>query len=94
MKNISWFKENIIPYLEGFEIEFKFYENGDFGDLNQVEFNSNEKGGEIDFWSTGWLGIHLVDYIEGEEILNVLLGPDQYEEKENAGKRLQELLQH
>lgn len=94
MKNITWFKENIIPYLEGFEIEFKFYENGDFGDLNQVELNSSEKGGEIEFWSTGWLGIHLVDYIEGEEILDVLLRPDQYEEKENVGKRLQELLQH
>lgn len=92
MKNIVWFKEEVEQYLKMFEIKYKFFEKGDFGDLNQVEFNSKEKGGEIDFWSTGWLGIHLVDYIKGEELLNVFLEPHQEEEKENAFKRLQELL--
>jgi hypothetical protein len=93
MKNVVWFKEEMEPYLKTFEIKYKFFEKGDFGELNQVEFNSKEKGGEIDFWSSGWLGIHFVDYIKGEELLNVFLEPQQEEEKENAFKRLQELLQ-
>ena len=93
MKSVAWFKEEVEPYLKRFEIKYKFFEEGDFGELNQVEFNSKEKGGEIDFWSTGWLGIHLVDYIKGDELLNVFLEPHQENEKENAMKRLQELLQ-
>ncbi len=93
MKNVDWFKVEIAPYLKEFEIKYKFFENGDFGDLNQVEFNSQRTGGEIDFWSSGWLGIHFVDYIKGEELLNAFLEPHQEQEKENAFKRLQELLQ-
>ncbi|WP_177730462.1 hypothetical protein [Flavobacterium inviolabile] len=92
MKDINWFKEEIEPYLEGYEIKYKFFEKGDFGSLNQVEFNAEKLGGEIDFWSTGWLGVHLVDYIKGKELLNVFLEPHQEEEKENAFKRLQEFL--
>lgn len=78
--------------MRGFEIQYKFFEKGDFGELNQIEFNSKEKGGEIDFWSTGWLSIHLVDYIKGDELLNIFLEPYQEIEKENALRKLQELL--
>ena len=92
MKSIFWFKNEVEPYLKNFEVKYKFFEKGDFGDLNQVEFNSKEKGGEIDFWSTGWLSIHFVDYIKGEELLNVFLEPHQEEEKEDAFKKLQALL--
>ena len=92
MKSVAWFKEDVEPYLTGFEIKYKFFEKGDFGELNQVEFNSKEKGGEIDFWSTGWLGVHLVDYMKGDELLNVFLEPHQEIEKENILKRLRELL--
>ncbi|MCA0236109.1 MAG: hypothetical protein LCH81_06980 [Bacteroidetes bacterium] len=93
MKSVVWFKEEVEPYLKGFEIKYKFFEKGDFGELNQVEFNSKEKGGEIDFWSTGWLGVHLVDYMKGDELLNVFLEPHQEIEKENILERLRELLQ-
>lgn len=82
MKNISWFKEIIAPDLGKYEVKYKIFQNGDFGDLDQVEFNSEKIGGEIDFWSTGWLGIHLVDYIKGEELLNVLLEPSKTEDKD------------
>lgn len=92
MKNIIWFKEEVEPCMKNFEIKYKFFEKGDFGALNQVEFNSKEKGGEIDFWSTGWLGVHLVDYTKGEELLNVFLEPHREEEKEKVLRRLQELL--
>ena len=93
MRDVICFKKVIEPCLKGYEIKYKFFEKGDFGSLNQIEFNSEKQGGEIDFWSTGWLGFHLVDYIKGEELLNVFLEPHQEEEKDKILKRLQELLQ-
>ncbi len=91
-KNIDWFKKSIAPNLEGYEILYKFFENGDFGSLNQVEFNSEKMGGVIDFWSTGWLGIHLIDYLKEDELLNVFFEPNQNSEKEKAWEDLQDFL--
>ena len=91
MKDIHWFKNEIAPYLKGYEIKYKFFENGDFGDINQVELNSDKMGCEIDFWSTGWLSIFVWDFQKEEQLLNIFLEPQQEEEKENAFKRLQEL---
>ncbi|GLU51193.1 hypothetical protein Dfri01_06540 [Dyadobacter frigoris] len=92
MKDVNWFKKEVEPGLKGYEVKYKFFEKGDFGSLNQVEFNSESQGGEIDFWSTGWLGIHLVDYEKGEELLKGFLDPHQEKEKEQILKKLQELL--
>ena len=92
MKDFEWFKNIFISHLKGFEIKYRFFEEGDFGSLNQVEFDSQEKGGEIDFWSSGQLSIHLVDYKKGEELLNILLMPNQNEGKEIAFQKLRELL--
>ena len=92
MKGVAWFKKDVEPYLKGYEVKYKFFENGDFGDLNQVEFNSKERGGEIDFWSSGWLSVHLVDYISEDELVNTLLKPEQHEEKDKLLKRLTDLL--
>jgi hypothetical protein len=93
MKNIAWFKNEIAPILSNYEIEYKTFEEGDFGSLNQVIFNSDQIGGNIDFWGLNWLGIFLWDYQNEKELLNILLEPHQEEEKERAFKRLQELLQ-
>lgn len=90
--NVKWFKEKLAPLLEGFEIVYKYFEEGDFGSLNQIEFNSDLKGGEIDFWSSGFLGIHLVDYLNSNELLNEFLEPNQIDEKQIALLRLEELL--
>jgi hypothetical protein len=49
-------------------------------------------GGEIDFWSSGWLYVHLVDYIQKNELLNILIKPEDFEQQEQTLKRLQELL--
>jgi len=92
MKNVEWFKNVFASHLKGFEIKYKFFEKGDFGSLNQVEFNSQEKGGEVDFWSSGRLSIYFVDYKTGKELLNILLMPSQDEEKEIAFQKLRELL--
>lgn len=91
-KNILWFKNIIEPTLKEFEVSYRSYDGGDFGSLNQVEFNSEEKGGNIDFWGLGWLGIFLWDYKKEEEIMNVLLGPEQEKEKEKAFEDFQNFL--
>lgn len=88
MKDLEWFKNIISPKLDGFELQYKFFENGDFGSLNQIEFNSNKMGGIVDFWSSGWLGIHLVDYINGIELMNFFLEPEREGEKDNALEEL------
>ncbi|HHG86369.1 MAG TPA: hypothetical protein ENJ82_16580 [Bacteroidetes bacterium] len=92
MKDITWFKKEVEPYLKGYDVVYKFFKNGDFGDLNQVEFNSKERGGEIDFWSSGWLSVHLIDYIKGNELLNTLLKPEQHKEKDKLLSKLKGLL--
>ena len=90
--NINWFKNEFIPLMKsGYKLEYSFFEKGDFGNLERVEFEGNGKGGTIDFWSLGWLSIHMVNYNEQTELLNILLEPHQ--EKESAFKKLQELLQ-
>jgi len=92
MQDVNWFKKVIGPDLKNYHVKYKYFEEGDFGSLNQVEFNTEKQGGEIDFWSSGWLGVHLVDYIKGEELINVFLQPHQEKEKNNILKILQELL--
>lgn len=91
-KDFEWFKKEIAPLLKGYELDYKFFEEGDFGSLNQVEFNSKSKGGSIDFWELGWLGIFIWDYKKEEQQLNILIEPGQEEEKANAFNKLQQLL--
>lgn len=93
LKDIEWFKKVIAPTLEGYEITYRFYEEGDFGSLNQIIFNSPKRGGGIDFWGLGWLGVDLFDYETEEKLLNVLLEPHQEKEKNDAFKQLEKLLQ-
>jgi len=88
-KDIEWFKKDVEPILTGFKCEYSFFENGDFGDLNRVEFEGNGKGGNIDFWEKNWLEIHLYDYNKDKELIHVLLEPSQKEEKEKALNKLQ-----
>lgn len=92
MKDFNWFKKEIIPYLNGYELTYRSYEEGDFGSLDQVIFESNEKGGVIDFWGLGWLGIDVYDYKNNEQILTILLEPHQEEAKTEAFNRLKVLL--
>lgn len=92
--DIQWFKEKVEPVLDDFEIKYKYFEKGDFGSLNQVEFNSSTQGGEVDFWNSGFLGIHLVDYTKGVELLNEFWEPEYVVEKRTALRKLQNLLRN
>jgi hypothetical protein len=90
--DITWFKEKIMPTFIGYKIEYRSFKDGDFGDLERIEFEGYEKGVSIDFWSSGWLGIHAYDYKEEQEIFNVLLEPQQRLEKEKAFEEVQNIL--
>jgi hypothetical protein len=92
VRNIEWFRDALAPKLEGYELSYRFFDDGDFGFLNQVEFNSKKIGGNIDFWGLGWLGIFVWSYEAEQELLNFLLDPGRGKEQEEALKRLQELL--
>jgi hypothetical protein len=86
--NIDWFKSELAPKLEGYKLEYKFFNEGDLGPLNQVEFNSKEIDGNIDFLGLDWLGIFVLDYQKEEELLNQLIKPDQEEERKAAINKL------
>ena len=91
--DVAWFRDRFIRLIgDGYKFEYTFFKDGDFGDLDRVEFEGNEKGGNVDFWSSGWLNIHLVDYKNEGELLNVLLEPHQEKEQEQAFEKLQSLL--
>lgn len=94
-KNVLWFKANLAPKLENYKLNYKFFDEGDFGTfgaLNQIEFNSEKIGGNIDFWGLGWLGIFVWDHKKEEELLNVLVEPDNEEKQIEAFRKLEELL--
>ena len=91
-RNIEWFKKELSPNMKGFELSYRYFEQGDFGHLNQVEFNSKKLGGNIDFWELGWVGIFVWDYEKQEQLLNLLIEPNQEAEKTDAFKTLQYLL--
>jgi len=91
-RNLNWFKKEIAPQLDNFEIIYKQFDNGDFGDMEQVEFNSEIIGGNIDFWSKGWLGVYLWDFIKEEELINRMLEPSEIQEQEDCLKLLIEKL--
>lgn len=92
MKDIIWFKKNIVPNFEGYKIDYHSFKNGDFGDLERVELEGYGKGVTIDFWSSGWLGIHAYNYREEKEVINILLEPEQHLEKEKGIKEIQEFM--
>jgi len=92
MRDIEWIKKQMVPKLSKYEFEYKFFEKGDFGSLNQVEFNSEKIGGNIDFWKLGWLGVFVWSYEKEEQMLNILLEPHQKEEKEKVFEELIRLL--
>jgi hypothetical protein len=76
-KDINWFKQRIEPQLSGYELSYRYYEKGDFGSLTQVGFEGKDKGGQIDYWGLGWLGIFLYDYTSESIVINILLSPDE-----------------
>ncbi len=88
----QWLNEVMVPLLDNYQVEYLFFEQGDFGSLDQLRFETALKGGEIDCWSSGWFGITMVDYVDGGVLLNCFLGPDELVEKQARVDELLKLL--
>ncbi len=90
--NSNWFKENLAKLFFDYKLEYRFFPEGDLGSLDEVVFENEKKGGSINYWGKGFLGIFLFDYEEEREIMNVLIDPNNILEKENAIKHLKSLI--
>ena len=85
MTSFSERSDLALRYFEstlGSEFEYKGIsaKQGDFGDLEGVDFDSDHCGGFIYFWSSGSIQYHLYDYkLDVEVILNTLepMGTDE-----------------
>lgn len=79
---MSWLNTQINNHLdERFELKFVSDSNGDLGDLRGIQFDSEEKGGYVYFWSNGYVGFQLMDYQSMNDIVKdstVKLDDDQY----------------
>lgn len=82
--DIFSFKENIEPKLLGYKLKYSTFFNGDFGDLERVEFDGKGKIGGLDFWSKGWLEIDVYDLVLDKVIINALLEPSEVELQKKA----------
>jgi hypothetical protein len=91
-KDINWFEQEIEPQLHGYDFNYRYFEQGDFGSLSQVVFEGKSKGGAIDYWGLGWLGIYLWDYIDEVEVINILLSSDEIGKGDEWLDKLVELL--
>ena len=63
MTDIEFFKKEVASLLSSFNLEYRSYADGDFGALEQVVFNTQNIGGTLDFWESGWLGIYIYTII-------------------------------
>lgn len=77
MTDISFFKKELAPLLESFNLEYRNYPEGDLGSLEQVVFNTPKFGGNFDFWESGWLGVFIYDYVADSIIYNNLFAPQE-----------------
>jgi hypothetical protein len=90
--DINYFKSEVAHLLDGYELKYSSFKNGDFGDLERVEIEGKNKLGGVDFWSKGWVDIDVYDCILEEQILNFLLSPDELKKQDEAMKILIKVL--
>lgn len=70
LAGMDWFNFNVKPLLgDDFELKLVKEDGGDLGDLSGIQFDSEKKGGYVYFWSSGFVGFQLVDYINGIELV-------------------------
>ena len=63
MTDIEFFKKEVASLLSSFILEYRNYSDGDLGTLEQVVFDTQNIGGNFDFWESGWLGIYIRLYL-------------------------------
>lgn len=75
--DIYQFNDNIKPLLSGYLVQNSSFTTGDFGALERVELEGNNKLATLDFWFAGWLGVDVFDCSIDEQVMNVLLSPEE-----------------
>lgn len=83
------FNKEIKPLLKGYSVEYSTFANGNFGNLERIELESFNKLATVEFWSEGWVCIDIYDRACDEQVMNILLSP---EEKDLVPKALEKLL--
>lgn len=63
MTDIEFFKKEVASLLSSFNLEYRNYSDGDLGALEQVVFDTQNIGGNFDFWESGGLGIYIRLYL-------------------------------
>jgi RecA/RadA recombinase len=91
--NIDFFKTEVAPHLAGYELQYSSFSNGDFGDLERVEFERGDKLGTVDIWSKGWMSIDVYDSALDAQLINLLLSPDELEQQKKAIENLIRILE-
>ncbi|MBD8202961.1 hypothetical protein [Pseudomonas viridiflava] len=88
----SWFDESVKPLLKGFSLKYSSFADGDFGGLERIELEGFNKLGAIEFWFKGWVGINIYDLALDNQIMNVLLSPEEGESVSKAFDRFLKIL--
>lgn len=75
--DVYGFNERIKPLLKGYTVEYSSFSDGDFGSLERVELEGLNKLATVEFWSEGWIGIDVFDCACDEQVMNILLSPEE-----------------
>ena len=88
--NIYWFKETIEPMMKG-KYELNYVGGSDSpGNMQGVQFEREEDGGYLYFWSSGYIGMQFFDYVADEEVIedSMIKEDEEKDEKINSLLRL------
>ena len=75
--NAVQFEKEIKPLLNRYTMQYATFANGDFGTLERIELEGLNKLATVDFWSKGWIGIDVYDCACDEQVMNILLSPEE-----------------
>ncbi|SFQ23450.1 hypothetical protein [Parafilimonas terrae] len=90
--DIKLFKQELKHFFKQYEIEYRHFPEGDFGELQEVVFENKFKVGAIQFWGMDYLAIQLFDYQTQEMLINIIFEPDQDAQKEKGLQNLVNLI--
>lgn len=78
---MTWFNENLLPELEsrGYQIKLIDEAKSDFGPLKGVQFETEQKGGHIYFYGSGFYNFHFYDFVTDDDLIEDTHGNYQNE---------------
>ncbi|GFZ63485.1 hypothetical protein PSE10B_00070 [Pseudomonas amygdali pv. eriobotryae] len=83
------FNKEVKSLLKGYAVEYSAFASGDFGNLERIGLEGFNTLATVEFCSEGWIGIDIYDCACDEQVMNILLSP---EEKDLVPKTFEKLL--